>query len=236
MINRLNDYLSDRGISLDDSQIEKFEEYNRLLIEYNSKINLTTITDPLEVMIKHFYDSLTPAFYLDLAGKSVIDVGAGAGFPGIPLKILLPDIQLTLLDSLQKRINFLDVVVERLELGGVELIHGRAEELAQQPVHREQYDLALARAVARLNVLAELTLPLVKVGGSLLAMKASKGEEELSEATPAIKKLGGQARDIYTLELPEGSGERNLILIDKLAKTPRMYPRRPGEPARKPLT
>lgn len=236
MINRLNDYLRDHNISLDSEQIEKFVEYNRLLIEYNSKINLTTITMPLEVTIKHFFDSLTPAFYLDLEGKSIIDIGAGAGFPGIPLKILFPEIQLTLLDSLQKRIKFLGVVADSLELDGVKLIHGRAEELAHDAAHREQYDLAIARAVARLNVLAELTLPFVKVGGSLLAMKASKAEEELSEATNAIRKLGGQARDIYTLELPEDSGERNLILIDKLAWTPKTYPRRPGEPARRPLT
>lgn len=236
MINRLNDYLKPYNFLLDEQQLDKFMGYNRLLIEYNKKVNLTTIVEPSEVIVKHFFDSLTPAFYLDLDCKRIIDIGAGAGFPGIPLKILFPKVKLTLLDSLQKRIDFLALVVDQLKLGDVELIHGRAEEVAHKAEYREQYDYAIARAVARLNVLAELSLPFVKVEGSLLAMKAGKAEEELSEAAQAIKILGGKPRDIYTLQLPEEYGERNLILINKVASTPKIYPRKPGEPTRKPLT
>ncbi len=235
IISELNNYLEPYDLSLNNQQLEQFRKYKQLLIEYNKIVNLTTITEPTEVVIKHFYDSLTPGFYLDFYNKRVIDIGAGAGFPGIPLKILYPALDLTLLDSLKKRVTFLEEACRQLGLDDVTLIHGRAEELAKSELHREQYDIVVARAVARLNVLAELSLPFVRVGGVLVAMKGSRANEELKEARAAIKLLGGQGAKVYDLELPNGSGGRKIVVINKVLRSPTRYPRKPGEPARKPL-
>ena len=235
LVNELNNYLKPYNLSLNNLQLEQFKEYKQLIIEYNKNVNLTSITDPAEMLIKHFFDSLTPGFYLDFQNKRVIDIGAGAGFPGIPLKILFPSINLTLLDSLKKRVIFLEAACKQLGFDDAYLIHGRAEELAHDKLHREQYDIVIARAVARLNVLMELSLPFARVGGVFVAMKGSKADEELSEGTSAINILGGKVSAVYELQLPNDCGERSLIIIDKVTKTLAKYPRRPGEPTRKPL-
>lgn len=235
IIKELNNYLEPYNLLLNNHQLDQFREYNQLIIEYNKRINLTNITEPVEVVIKHFFDSLSPAFYLDFKDKRVIDIGAGAGFPGIPLKILFPTIKLTLLDSLKKRIVFLEKTCRQLDLTGVNLIHGRAEEVARIEKHRERYDIVIARAVARLNVLVELSLPFASVGGVFIAMKGDKAEEELKEAREAIKLLGGKVSKVSSLDLPEDRGERNIIIVNKELKSPFNYPRKPGEPARTPL-
>lgn len=224
------------GLSLSASQQASFAKYNELLLTWNEKVNLTAITQPQEVAVKHMIDSLSchdPAVFPQ--GAAVIDVGTGAGFPGLPLKIIRPDIELTLLDSLNKRLLFLQEVVSALGLTGVTLVHARAEEAGRLPAHRERYQVATSRAVARLNVLAELCLPFVVVGGSFVALKGAQYQEELAEADRALKLLGGKVAEVRPVYLPGLADSRAVIYVAKQAKMPPAYPRRPGLPEKKPL-
>ena len=213
----------------DERALDRFELYQRLLLEWNEKMNLTAITDPVEVAQKHFADSLAALPYLQ-PGAKVIDVGTGAGFPGVPLLILRPELQLTLADSLQKRLTFLDTLLQELGLRA-QLVHGRAEDLGQNRLYREQFDAALSRAVAGLPVLLELTTPFVKVGGAAIAYKGDAAEE-LEKAKSAAFLLHVQLRQV---ELASDLGKRCLIFADKKAPTPKAYPRKAGTPNRKPL-
>ena len=224
------------GISLSARQLEQFDRYFSLLIEWNQKMNLTAITEPHEVAVKHMIDSLSA---YDAAvfpeSMSLIDVGTGAGFPGIPLKILRPDIHLTLLDSLNKRVRFLETVVTALGLTDVACVHARAEEAARQKIYRERFDMAVSRAVARLPILAEYTLPFVKKGGYFVALKGMKYQEEAAEASAALKLLGGQQARIVPVKLPGLEDVRAVIYVEKIAKTPAVYPRKAGTPEKSPL-
>ena len=213
----------------DETALDRFETYHRLLAEWNERMNLTAITDPVEVAEKHFSDSLAALPYLK-PGMQVIDVGTGAGFPGVPLLIMEPKLELTLADSLHKRLTFLDALLKELGLRA-ELVHGRAEDLGQNRLHRERYDAALSRAVANLPVLLELTTPFVKVGGSAIAYKGDAAEE-LQNAKSAAFLLHVKLR---TVELASDLGKRCLIFADKTAPTPKQYPRKAGTPNKKPL-
>lgn len=231
--------LADHGITLTAGQLEQFATYYRMLVESNKHVNLTRITDEDEVYLKHFYDSITGALAeprLQTSALTLCDIGAGAGFPSLPLKIAFPQLKVTIVDSLNKRIAFLEELVTKLGLTDVTLIHDRAETFsAKKSAHREQFDVVTARAVARLAVLSELCLPAVKVGGEFIAYKALAAPEELQDAGKSIAKLGGQVRQTVQLTLPETDDERNIILIDKKAPTPQKYPRRPGLPNKKPI-
>lgn len=228
--------LAEKGIHLSSFQLEQFDLYYKLLVEWNEKMNLTAITDEEEVYLKHFYDSLSAAFYFDFSGSpAVCDVGAGAGFPSIPLKIAFPDMHVTIVDSLNKRISFLTHLAEKLQLQNVHFCHDRAETFGILPDHREQYDIVMARAVARMSVLSELCLPLVKVGGVFLAMKAASAQDELANSQKALTILGGRLRDNHSFLLPVEESERTIIIIDKTKATPRKYPRKPGTPNKSPI-
>lgn len=212
------------GIKLSSAKSAQFERYYELLIKWNEKINLTRITEKDEVALKHFADSLTLLKYYDIKeGARVIDVGTGAGFPGIPLKIARPDIKLTLLDSLNKRLTFLREVCGELGIEA-QLVHSRAEDGGQNPALRESFDLAVSRAVARLNILSEYCVPFVKQGGAFVPMKGPDMEEEINEAENALKILGAKIRSVNEFNL-EGAGGRTIIVIDKTSKTPKQYPR-----------
>lgn len=221
-------------IQLNEMEIEKFMIYMGLLLEWNEKINLTAITDQKEIIQKHFIDSLTVLSYIKEDSK-VIDVGTGAGFPAIPLKIADNSIEITLLDSLNKRLNFLKEVIEQLHLNNIKTVHGRAEELGKNRDYREQYDVAISRAVAPLNVLVEYLLPLVKLNGVCICMKGNKGEEELKNAKNAIDKLGGEVEKIEKIMLPDSDIERIIIVIKKIKNTSNQYPRKAGMPSKEPL-
>lgn len=215
------------------SCIPQLEQFSQLLLAKNEVMNLTAITDPDQVATLHFLDSLAVWQGADLSGKEIIDVGTGAGFPGVPLKIAHPDIRLTLLDSLNKRVDFLREVCDTLSLTDVTCVHGRAEEFAAD--HREQYDAAVSRAVANLRLLAELCLPLVKVGGVFLAMKSTECEEELAEAKNAIKLLGGKTEQVVDYTIPTTDVVHRLVVIRKLSPTPAKYPRRFAQIKKQPL-
>jgi len=226
------------GLDLTPEALIAFQAYYEELIAWNERVNLTAITDYQEVQVKHFLDSLS--CLLVLAGLPMerwrhLDIGAGAGFPGLALKIALPQMELTLLEAKKKRVRFLQHLVERLELAGVAIIKGRAEELGRKHGHREGYDLVLARAVATLPVLLEYALPLCRIGGIFLAQKGPAIEEELETSKLALRVLGGQVREVRGLELPRSMGRRNLVVVEKVAPTPEKYPRRPGVPAKRPL-
>lgn len=226
--------LCENFCTLDDTACERLETYGRLLVEWNEKMNLTAITDPEEIIIKHFYDCLL--FFRHVAlpeGASVIDVGTGAGFPGLVLKIARPDINLCLLDSLQKRITFLDEVLAQTGLSA-KTVHGRAEECARKEEFRERYDVACARAVARLSVLSEYCLPYVKTGGLFVSLKGPAAAEEAAEATRAVSLLGGGETEIIEDALPDGSA-RGIIKIKKISQTPTKYPRNSGKISKQPL-
>lgn len=216
--------LQAKGIELSSKQRQQFEMYEQLLIEWNEKMNLTAIVDAEEVYLKHFYDSLTLSFDMALKNQSLCDVGAGAGFPSIPLKIIYPDLKVTIVDSLNKRIVFLQHLVEQLQLKDVFLFACRAEEFAL--THRESFDIVSARAVARLNILDELCLPLVKEQGWFIALKGKKAKEELVEARQGIALLGGKVEKTVSFYLQENDDERHNIYIHKVKKTPSKYPRR----------
>ncbi len=223
-------------MELTAEQNRKFERYYELLIEWNNKFNLTAITDKDEVWLKHFEDSLSIDRILDMNKiESVIDIGTGAGFPGIPLKIVYPQIRLTLLDSLDKRIRFLTEVINELGLEDVTALHGRAEDYGQDEEHREKYDLCVSRAVAALPVLTELCVPFVKVGGCFVAYKSEKAEEEMKAAGKATETLGSKIGSAESFTLSGGEYGRTLIKIDKCENTPNKYPRRAGLPSKKPI-
>lgn len=233
MKNLLTKECANIGVDLSFLQKGQFESYYKLLIEWNKKINLTRITEPEEVVIKHFVDSLTLLKYCDIPqGASVIDVGTGAGFPGIPLKIVRPDIKLTLLDSLKKRLSFLDEVCSTLDIDA-QLVHARAEDGAKNAEYRERFDIAVSRAVARLNTLSEYCLPYVKVGGQFIPMKGPELTEELSEAKTAIKTLGGKINAVNEFELKDSG--RTIVVIKKTKQTPKTYPRHSSKIKSKPL-
>ncbi len=229
--------LQEKGIPLTEKKMEQFDQYLTLLQEWNEKINLTAITEREEVYLKHFYDSITAGLFVDFTKgvHSLCDVGAGAGFPSIPLKIVFPELEVTIVDSLNKRIQFLQRLVDTLGLDGVHLYHDRAETFGQNKQFRESFDVVTARAVARMSVLAELCMPLVKKGGLFIALKASSSQDELQDSKQAIAKLGGKFREDFSFELPKQAGERHIILIDKKKETPNKYPRKPGMPNKKPL-
>ena len=215
-------------------EYDRFTLYCTELQEWNRRMNLTAITDDEGVAEKHFADSLLPLTMVALpAGASLVDVGSGAGFPGLPMALARPDLRVTFLDSLQKRLTFLAQLTQKLEVPA-RMLHARAEDAGQDPQYREQFDIATARAVANLNTLAEYCLPLVKVGGNFLAMKGASGEEELAAARGAIKKLGGEYKETRTLHLP-GGDTRTLILCKKISQTPTAYPRNGGKIAKSPL-
>jgi 16S rRNA (guanine527-N7)-methyltransferase len=224
-------------LSLTQTQLNAFEQYSQELIAWNQKVNLTRIIEPEEIAVKHFLDSLSVCQALpDLPPDfSIIDVGSGAGFPGLPLKIVLPDIQLTLLESTGKKTAFLQHIVDILNLTGITVLTARAEEASQQPTHRERYDVAVARAVSVLPILAEYTLPFVKVGGVVIVQKGQHPAEEVKTAANALGILGGQIRQILPVTVPGLNAERHLLIIDKHKATPKQYPRRPGLPAKKPI-
>lgn len=220
--------------SLNNKQIEQFDKYMDLLLEWNEKINLTAITEKNQIILKHFIDSLTISKYIENNSK-IIDVGTGAGFPGIPLKIYNNTLNITLLDSLNKRINFLNEVINELQLEKIQAIHSRAEDLARNNNYREKFDYAISRAVANLSTLSEYLLPYVKVNGKCICMKGPNINEEVKNSKQALKRLGGEIIDIKNFTLPESDIERNIIIIKKIKNTDKEFPRKAGIPAKKPL-
>lgn len=234
--NLSSEFLDLTGNALTEDQFNAAHRHADLLVEWNQKISLTSITDADEIRIKHFLDSFSCHLAMDATPiNRVIDVGTGAGFPGLPLKLLYPQMHLTLVDSVAKKTAFLSEVVKNLQLKDVAVITERAESLGQMPTHREQYDWALARAVAGLPVLVEYLLPLVKVGGYLLAQKGGTAEKELSEAETAIQTLGGEPHSISEVKLPGVGDQRFLVVVQKVMPTPNQFPRRVGIPAKRPL-
>lgn len=228
--------LSEHNVELNDNQITQFNLYFELLVEWNKKMNLTAITEENEVYLKHFFDSISPSFYYDFSKiKTVCDIGAGAGFPSIPLKICFPHLQITIVDSLNKRINFLNELATKLGLTDVNFVHSRAEDFGQQKENRETYDVVTARAVARTNVLSEYCLPVCKINGQFIAMKGSLIDNELAEASNAIEILGGKIKEEITFTLPIEKSDRSILIVDKLKKTPKKYPRKAGTPQKSPL-
>ncbi|MCR6098488.1 16S rRNA (guanine(527)-N(7))-methyltransferase RsmG [Salipaludibacillus agaradhaerens] len=228
--------LEQQGIALKEEQMTKFQRYYEILVDWNDRMNLTAITDKEEVYLKHFYDSITAAFYKDFTEPlTIVDVGAGAGFPSLPLKICFPHINVTIVDSLNKRITFLNALASELNLKGVSFYHDRAEQFGRKKDHREQYDMAISRAVARLPVLTELCLPLVKKGGQFIAMKGAGASEELEDAKKAIQILGGDVTHTHQFQLPIEKSERSIINIRKEKATPKTYPRKPGTPNKQPI-
>lgn len=222
------------GVLLDETMLDQFYNYKNLVIDWNEKINLTAITDDLEFIVKHFVDSLTINKYIE-KDKTIIDIGTGAGFPGIPLKILNKDNKVVLFDSLNKRLKVLEDIIEKINLTKVETLHGRAEETFKNREYREKYDIAVSRAVASLNVLVELMLPAVKVGGMCICMKGNNADIEIEEAKKAVKELGGELCKVEKIVLPELNLERNIIVIKKIKQTPKQYPRKPGTPQKLPI-
>ena len=232
--NLMIDYGKEIDIVFTEEQLQKFYQYMNLLIEWNKKINLTAIVEPKEIILKHFIDSLTIIKYIE-ANKSVIDIGTGAGFPGIPVKIMREDLDITLLDSLNKRIHFLDEVIQQLKLKNIITVHARIEEYAKNKQYRETFDVATSRAVANLTTLSEYMLPMVTLKGMAICMKGSEISEEISKSKNSIKLLGGEIDKIEEFILPKSDNRRNLILIKKERQTPSKYPRKPGTPSKEPL-
>lgn len=232
--NEMNVNLQEIKLELTDNQIKNFYDFMNLLIEKNKVMNLTGITEPKEVILKHFIDSLTILKYID-KNSTVIDVGTGAGFPGLPLKIADESLEMTLLDSLNKRINFLNEVIENTQLENIDTIHGRAEDFGKDIKYREKYDVVTSRAVASLNILLEYMLPFVKIGGKCICMKGSNCDDEIENAKNAVKVLGGKIEKIEKFNLPNSDNNRTILIIKKVKKTDRQYPRNAGIPTKKPL-
>jgi len=228
--------LQEKGIQLTERQLGQYESYYRELVDWNERMNLTGITEREQVYVKHFYDSLSLAFFTSVPEiRTLADIGSGAGFPSIPLKIAFPHLQVTIVDSLNKRIQFLQHLVTQLDLPDVRCVHGRAEDISRLPEHRDKYDLVTARAVARLAALDELCLPFVKPGGQFIAMKGQDVQIELEEAGVSLKELQGEWINTYHFQLPVEESSRQLIHIRKKAPTPRKYPRKAGTPIKSPL-
>ena len=222
------------GVRFSVEQMDKFYKYMNLLIEWNEKMNLTAIIEPNEIILKHFIDSIT--ILKDIKdGSTVVDVGTGAGFPGIPLSIMNPTLKITLVDSLNKRLIFLQDVINELDLKNVELVHARAEEFGRNKKYREKFDIATSRAVANLATLSEYLLPLVKINGKVISMKAGNASQEIEDAKKAIKTLGGNINNIEEFNLPQSDIGRTIIIIDKIKETPGKYPRKPGTPSKEPI-
>ena len=227
-------YGNEIGLEFTEEQLDKFFKYMNLLLEWNEKINLTAITEPEEVILKHFIDSLTISKYIE-ENKTLADVGTGAGFPGIALKIYRDDLKITLVDSLNKRINFLNEVIKELDLKKIETVHSRIEDFGKNKEYREKFDYTTARAVANLSVLSEYLIPIAKIDGQCICMKGSNVEEELDTSKNAIKILGGKIQKIEEFNLPKSDIIRNVIIIKKLKNTPAKYPRKAGIPVKEPL-
>lgn len=232
----LNDGIKEYGITLSDSQIDQFMMYYEILIEWNQVMNLTAITAFDEVCTKHFLDSISLCKAIDCTQEyTLMDIGTGAGFPGIPLKIAFPNLQITLLDSLGKRVKFLNEVIQRLGLHGIQAIHGRAEDYAKANLLREKFDICVSRAVANLSTLSEYCIPYLKEGGFFISYKSEKLSEEMSNAKKAIEILGGNIVSQNEFLLPNSDIYRNLLVIQKIALTPKKYPRKAGLPSKEPL-
>lgn len=225
---------SNINVQLSESNISQFKEYMDILLDWNEKMNLTAITEKKEIVDKHFIDSLTINKYIKDNDK-IIDIGTGAGFPGIPLKIVKSETEILLLDSLNKRINFLNEVINKLNLKKINTIHGRAEEIARNNVYRESYDVAVSRAVASLPTLLELMVPFVKVNGICICMKGSNIEDELTLSKKAMEELGVVVEKIEQFELPDTDIKRNIIIMKKIKNTPKKYPRKQGTPSKEPI-
>lgn len=235
-LDKMNEYLSHMGIKLTILQEKQFIRYYEMLIEKNKVMNLTAITEFDEVVIKHYMDSLSIGNVIDMNKiASLIDIGTGAGFPGIPIKIAYPHIKVTLMDSLNKRIKFLQEVIDELELEGIDTIHSRAEDLAKREEYREQYELCVSRAVANLSSLSEYCIPFIKISGKFVSYKAGNSEEEIGNAKKAIKILGGKVEMTEEFYLPESEIARTLVVIEKVKDTPKKYPRKAGLPTAEPI-
>lgn len=227
---------SELGIILSEAQLDQFDKFTVLLLEWNEKFNLTRITDPEEIAVKHYLDSLSVFKFVDIpVGSSIIDVGTGAGFPAIPLKIARPDLKITMLDSVRKRLTFLEEAVRELNLNGISILHSRAEDASKDKAHRERYDFSVARAVSKLNVLAELCIPFCRVGGRFAAYKGPDVAEEIEEAGKALRVLGGEIEAVHHFVLPFSDAHRSLIIVVKTKPTYAGFPRKPGVPEREPL-
>ncbi len=224
------------SVDLSDNQVEQFFLYYKMMIEWNQVMNLTAITDMRDVVFKHFVDSVSLVKSIDVSREtSLIDVGTGAGFPGIPLKIMYPELEVTLLDSLNKRVRFLNEVVEKIGLKKISAVHGRAEDVGRNPKYREKYDICVSRAVANLATLSEYCLPFVKMGGSFVSYKSGAIEDELTQAKNAVKILGGIVENVVNFRIEEIDAERSLVRILKRDRTPLKYPRKAGVPGKEPL-
>jgi 16S rRNA (guanine527-N7)-methyltransferase len=235
-MNKFEKSLEKLNIHLSEKQMSQFMTYYEMLIETNKVMNLTAITEFDEVIDKHFVDSLSLIQVIDLNQPlKVIDVGTGAGFPGIPLKIAFPELNIVLLDSLNKRINFLNQVIEALGLTEIQTIHGRAEDFGRNPLYREQFDLCVSRAVANLSTLSEYCVPFIHIGGSFIPYKSGKVQEELEGSRKAVDILGGEIKECITYELADTDMERSLVVIEKVRQTKKAYPRKAGKPSKEPL-
>lgn len=233
-IEKMQEKSNDLGIRFSVEQTEQFFEYMNLLIEWNEKMNLTAIIEPEEIILKHFIDSITILKEIP-DGSKLVDVGTGAGFPGIPLSIMNSTLKIILVDSLNKRLIFLQEVISKLQLQNVEIVHARAEEFGQNKKYRESFDIATSRAVANLSTLSEYLIPLVKLGGKTINMKAANAKEEINEAQKAIDTLGGTIEKVEEFSLPQSDIGRTVIIIKKDKKTPIKYPRKPGTPSKEPI-
>lgn len=226
----LNESTKEMQVNLTEEMLEQFMTYKEMLLEYNKNINLTSIVDPKEIMLKHFADCLSIMPYCNFTDTTkIIDVGTGAGFPAVPVKIACPNIHVTLLDSLNKRINFLEDLIQELDLDNVTCIHGRAEDIGKNPELRETFDYAVARAVAQLAVLAEYTLPFVKIGGKLIALKARDAENEIVDSEEMLTTLGGKVVDVIDVVIPFTDLEHKLVIVEKISTTPDKFPRKPNQ-------